>query len=182
MLTRRQLLRTSIAGAAVLSGAGLLVPYLSRRNGPVSAPTDLRILSATEWAVVEAVASRVLAADGPDALPPERAEAGRFADRYLAGLDEALRRDVRALLLLIEYGAGPMSLRPRRFTQLSAVERDAVLHDWETSALALRRQGFQALKTLCLFAYWRLDATWPLLGYTGPLVARPSDAGTEAGR
>jgi hypothetical protein len=182
VITRRQLLRSSVAGAALLTGVGLLVPLVERRGGPADAPSDLKVLSPTEWAVVEAVAARILASDGGEGPDAQAAEAGRFADRYLAGLDAGLRQDVRALLLLIEYGAGPLALRPRRFTRLSAASQDAILRDWEQSALALRRQGFQALKTLCLFAYWRLDGAWPEIGYTGPLVARRGAPADEAGR
>ena len=41
-----------------------------------------------------------------------------------------------------------------------------------TSALALRRLGFQALRNLSLLGWYSQDASWPSIGYAGPLLAR----------
>ncbi len=45
-----------------------------------------------------------------------------------------------------------------------------VLERWSTSRLEIRRQGFQALKGLCMMGYYQQDQTWPALGYEGPLA------------
>jgi len=60
-----------------------------------------------------------------------------------------------------------------RFTRASGEAQDKVLKAWSESRIDLRKQGFAALKGLCMVAYYRHDETWALLGYDGPLVKKP---------
>jgi hypothetical protein len=129
-----------------------------------------RALSAKELVVFSAAARRILAPDGPGAPSPDELEVALFVDGYLAQLDEPLRADVRALLHLFEHTASVTT----RFTQLSATAQDRVLAGWQASRLAVRRQGLQALRTLAFLGYYRDARTWPMLGYTGPMLPKKS--------
>ncbi len=132
---------------------------------------QLRALSPKEFLIFDAVARRVCAPDGPDA-PAVDARVALFADSYVARLPSGIRSDLRALLQLVEHGSWLFRLRGARFTRMTPDEQDATLADWETSRLAVRRQGFQALRTIAFLGYWRDDRAWPLIGYSGPMLPR----------
>lgn len=171
VISRRSFLRTTLVGGAALTGAAIIGRHLSGYSLDGATASRLRALTPKEYLVLSAVARRVLAADGPGAPTADETEAVLFADAYLARLDEGLRSDVRALLHLVEHSASFTA----RFTHLSASAQDEVLAAWQQSRLAVRRQGFQALRTLCFFGYYRDERTWPLLGYSGPMLQREKE-------
>jgi hypothetical protein len=166
-MKRRSFLRTGVLAGVALGGAAVIGKHLSGYSLDPAIAKRLRALSPKEFLVLQAVARRILASDGP-APTADEVEAPFHADAYLAELEAPLRDDVRALMHLFEHTSSVRS----RFTRMSAEEQDATLAAWESSGSALKRRGFQALKTLCLFGYWRDDRTWPLIGYSGPMVKR----------
>jgi len=54
------------------------------------------------------------------------------------------------------------------FTQMTAEQQDAHLRAWQTSRLAVRRTGFQAMKRLCAAIYFGAPETFASAGYPGP--------------
>jgi len=76
------------------------------------------------------------------------------------------------LLRAVEWGPYVFDWRFARFTELDDAGQDASLRGWMTSRLGLRRLGFQALKNLSLLGWYAEEASWPLIGYQGPLIAR----------
>lgn len=160
MISRRRFLRNSLFAAAALGLAGVIGRRLSGYSLDGKTAARLQVLSPKEFLILQAIARRVLAGDGPSA---DEVEAAMHADAYLAHVPEPLVDDVRGLLQLFEH------LHTSRFTHMSPIEQDAVLAAWQKSSLALKRQGFQALRTLCFMGYYRDARTWPLLGYTGPM-------------
>ena len=179
MISRRRFLRTTLVGGLLLGGAATVGRHLSGYHLAPELAGRLKSLTPKEYLIFDAVARRMLAPDGPDAPGAEEVQAALFADGYLARLDEGMQSDVRALLQLVEHGSFLFRPRFSRFTHMSPAEQDATLADWETSRLSVRRQGFQALKTLALLGYWRDDRTWPLIGYTGPMLPERSRAKLE---
>jgi len=171
-MNRRRFLRTTLFGGALLSAAAIVGRHLSGYHLDAATAQKLKALSPKEYLVLSAVARRLLAPDAADAPDPDTLEVALFVDRYLYGLDEGLRSDVRALLHLVEHGSGPFRLGLTRFTHMTTAEQDRTLTDWAESSLTVRRQGFQALKSLALLGYYRHDRTWPLLGYSGPTLKR----------
>jgi hypothetical protein len=162
MLSRRRFLRLSLLGAAVVGVAGVVGRHLSGYSLDEKLQNQLRVLSPKEFLILSAIARRVLAGDGPSA---DEVQAALYADAYLQKVPEALVSDVRGLLHLFEHATSATS----RFTHLSGEEQDQCLRSWQASRLALKRQGFQALRTLCFMGYYRDPRTWPMLGYTGPM-------------
>jgi hypothetical protein len=173
VISRRRFLKRTIGGALLLGGAYVVGRQIGRYSVEEAVARRLEVLSPKEYLVLAAVARRICASDGGTPAMPTSDDTGvaLFVDGYLARLEPHLRSDVKALLQLVEHG-GFFRLRALRFTRMSSEEQDAMLADWETSRLAVRRQGFQALKTMCLLGYWRDDRTWAALGYTGPMVKR----------
>lgn len=172
MISRRRFLRTTLLGGALLGGALGVGRHLTGYSLDEQTKQQLRALSPKELIVLRAVCARILATDASDAPSADDVGAALYIDGYLARLDESLRKDVRALLHLVEHGSVLFRLRGTRFTRMTPEEQDRTLADWAESSLTVRRRGFQALKSLALLGYWRADKTWPLIGYTGPMLPK----------
>lgn len=172
MISRRRFLRNTLLGGALLGTAAVVGRHLSGYHLHPATAAKLRALSPKEYLVLEAIVRRLVATDAADAPSADSVGATLFIDGYLTRIDEGSRSDVRALIQLVEHGSGPFRLGLSRFTHMSPDEQDATLADWESSRLAIRRRGFQALKTMAMLGYWRADAAWPLIGYTGPMLPR----------
>ena len=54
--------------------------------------------------------------------------------------------------------------------------QDASLRAWMTSRLAIRRLAFTGVRNLCMLGYYSQEESWPLIGYAGPLIARPTES------
>jgi hypothetical protein len=165
-------LRTTILGSALLGAAVTVGKHLSGYSLDPELSAKLRVLSPKEFIVLRAAVRRLVAADSADAPDADTLGVAHFIDGYLEKLPGDMRSDFRALLHLLEHGTVIFRLAGSRFTRMSADEQDRTLADWESSRLAVRRQGFQALKTMALLGYWRHDRTWPLIGYSGPMLPK----------
>ena len=74
--------------------------------------------------------------------------------------------------------SGPL----RRFTKLSAEQRETMLQRWSVSAIGLLRKGFGSIKKLTTFFYYgdsdqRGNPNWEAIGYPGPLNEPPTERG-----
>ncbi len=172
MLTRRGFLRAGLAGGLLLGGAAVVGRSLSGYRLDAATAARLQALSPKEYLVMQAVARRIVASDATDAPTADAVDVAGAVDAYVAKLPPPMQREVRALLQLVEHGSALFRGRATRFTHMSADEQDATLRDWQRSSLTVRRRGFQALRTLAFLGYWRDDRTWPLIGYTGPMLPR----------
>ena len=169
---RRRFLKRGLFGGAllVLGGALPFVFRTTRRGGAPRGP--LRLLSADEYAVLAAVAARVVPGDGADGRWP-RAEALDCAgkiDALMATVHPDVGIDFRRLLHLCESGFVGMftAASPQPSTRASATEQDARLEAWRGSRLAVLRSGYQALKRLSDAVYYASPEIYPLIGYPGP--------------
>jgi hypothetical protein len=59
-----------------------------------------------------------------------------------------------------------------QFRNLPLDARRAYLDLWRDSASIIKRQFFDALRSLIMVTTWSMDAAWPSIGYAGPLVPR----------
>ena len=185
--TRRGLFKKTLVAAALLAGAGA-VPLALRKTRLRQAPGKLRFFTPAEYSIWAAMADRVLAQEATAATDehddaakaaleaarrpaaPSAAEidvAGK-ADAFLAPLPESDRKDLKQLLALFDNALFNASLRP--FTRKSAAEQDAQLRGWQTSRLAIKRTGFQAMKRLTCALWFSDPRTYASVGYPGPPV------------
>ena len=170
MLSRRRFLRAGLIGGLLLGGAAVVGRQLSGYHVDEATRRRLRVLSPKEYLILQAVARRILASDGDDAPSADSVEVVLAVDAYLAKLPREVVSDVRALLQLVEHGSSLFS--GSRFTRMSPAAQDATLAEWQRSSLTVRRRGFQALRTLAFLGYWRDERTWPLIGYSGPMLPK----------
>ena len=186
MQTRRALIQKTLWGALLLAAAGAM-PLALRKTRVRETRSPLQFFTPAEYSIWAAVADRILAAEATaasrdplqeepqrDLRAPSAAEldiAGK-ADAFLAPLPKNDAEDLKQLLALFDNAlfsfanGGP----PRPFTQMSAEEQDAQLRDWQTSRLAIKRTGFQAMKRLCCALYFSAPETYASVGYLGPPV------------
>lgn len=168
VVSRRSFLGLVGSGAALGSIASLrALPAAAKQAGAGAFFTD------GERAILTHVVERMLDGGDPAAPAVRATRTIETIDALCAGLDPSATAPLPALLRLVEWGPILFDRRLARFTSLDDAGRDASLHGWMTSGIALRRIGFYALRNLALLGYWSQDETWPLIGYAGPLLRRP---------
>jgi len=176
-LDRRRFLKRGLAGGAILIAAGTL-PFAFRTTSIARRPRGpLRLLSIEEYAVLDAIAARIVPGDQPGKPWPSAYDldcAGKI-DALMATLHPEVGSDFRRLLRLIESGllATFIAGSPRPFTRAAPHEQDARLEAWRRSRLALLRSGYQAVKRLVHAAYYSSPEIYALIGYPGPPVVPP---------
>ena len=166
-MQRRTLLTLGAASAALLLVAGgaaaLLRPGFE--NGALTAPAR---------EVFEAVGSAVL-----DKTLPAEAGAKAVAVQGLLGrinvLVQALpphaQAELSQLLALLASGAGRRTLAGLNlpWADASVADVQRALQEMRLSGFALRQQAYAALHDITAGAYFSDDASWPMLGYPGPM-------------
>jgi hypothetical protein len=177
--TRRGFLRLAGATAAFSALARVpAVPAAAVSPGPGSG----RFFDPDETEILTQVMARMVDTGLPDAPRVRDTDAVACVDGLCGALDPRLTRLIPLLLRAFEYGPILFELRFSRFTRLSEAAQDASLAAWMNSRIALRRSAFLALRNLCFLAWYSQDATWPLIGYAGPLIGAtpPGAAGAKA--
>lgn len=172
METRRTLLKRGLLGTALLAlGSGVTLAF--RHSKLVDLPPEgLLVLGKKEYAVVDAIARRVLSpASGAPTVDDLRI--AFTCDRILALTDETSQVEMRQLLELFENALTGFLFggRVTPFTRLDPERQDAVLDEWRRSNVELRRTGYLAVRSLVVSAYYGDPRTWPSVGYPGPPAA-----------
>jgi hypothetical protein len=167
--TRRGFLRLA-GGTAALAGLAQLRALPAGAAQVVAG--EARFFAPREREVLTVIVERMVDTGEPGA--PAVRDTGTIdtIDRLCRTLDPALTAPLPALVRLVEWGPLLFDARLARFSSLDHDARDAHLRGWMTSRIGLRRLGFLALRNLSLLGYWSQDATWPLIGYQGPLIGR----------
>jgi hypothetical protein len=171
------LLRTSRRGFLGLAGASASLAALSRLRPTAAsaapsgaAPDEAPFFDARATGILTAIVERMVDTGEPGAPPVRSTRTIETIDRLCGGLDPALTDPLPLALQLVEWGPYVFDWKLARFTALAPADQDASLEGWRTSRFATRRLAFYALRNLALFGYWSQDATWPLIGYGGPLL------------
>ena len=151
-----------IAAGAVVGGASIAALRSTGYSIPREIAQKLVVLSPWQYVVIDAFGRRM--------LDPESADVAAFADGYFVGLADADRRDLLAFVAYVEHLAPLAAGHTKRFSSLGPDAQDEVLESLEQSSIDLLRGGFQALKAVAMMAYYRRPASWPALGYGGPVV------------
>ncbi|MCK6525683.1 gluconate 2-dehydrogenase subunit 3 family protein [Myxococcota bacterium] len=166
-LSRRSALGLGLGGLAALSIGGIGVSL--SRTAPRSPRAPLQALDERQFAVLAAVADRIVPGDHRfpsawDLWVPEKIDAN------LGKAEPGLAVELGMGLLLLENAVAALLLdgRPATFTRLDAEAQDETLKRWQSSSLTLRRTIYKALNGLCTATYWSSPEIWRLVGYPGP--------------
>jgi hypothetical protein len=167
--SRRTLLKRGVLGGALLAagGAGFLALRGGKRVPPP--PDGLRVFSEAEFAVLDALAHR-LVAPLPGWPTVEEVGVARAVDRIAERVEPSAQVELKQLLGLFDNALAGFVFggRTEPFTALDGAAQDRVLEEWRDSRVALRRTGYNALRTLVLAGYYQSPLTWKPIGYPGP--------------
>lgn len=171
MQSRRHFLKRGLIGGALLaSGAVGLGLWPTRR---AHAPRrELQVIDERQFAVLAAVAARIVQAPGADPI-----DIAHRVDAFCACGSLEARRDLGRLLRLLDNGLAGLLLdgQLRPFTAASPGEQDARLQAWRDSRIAVRRSGYQVLRKLTTGAHYSSPTTWASVGYPGPpTISQPA--------
>lgn len=166
--------RTTRRGFLGLAATGAALAALARLPAALAQATEPRrtFFSAHEREILTQVVERMVATDDPRAPAVRDTRGVDVIEGICAGLDPEVSGVLPFLLRVVELGPLLFDFRFKRFSKMSAAERDESLRAWMTSRLALRRRAFYALRNLAHLGYYSQEETWPLLGYGGPLIGR----------
>ncbi|QNM95033.1 hypothetical protein [Chitinimonas koreensis] len=174
MLTRRQLLKTGLAGAALLGVARLAY-------GPIVPDGQYAVPEVARFKVLDAESRTALAAIGrvmlKGALPQGKAEFDaalqavvQGCDTAISGLPGTVQDEVKELLSILNgrlsrrWLVGVMS----PWDQAGDDEIAHFLSRWRYSSLSLLRSGYQALHQIVFAAWYGNPQSWVGIGYDGP--------------
>jgi hypothetical protein len=172
-LSRRSFLRLTAFSTAMLALSRLRVAPALAAAPMAEAAGTLRVLSASDAAILTAIAECIVDTGDPSMPALRDTAAIETIDTSLLYLDADVRQQLHWALLLFEYGPILFDFRFSRFTGLDPSQRDAHLRGWEESRFLTRRLAFRAVKNLSLLGYYSQDATWKGIHYAGPWVPRP---------
>jgi hypothetical protein len=128
----------------------------------------LQFFSAEEYRTVERLA-QVMLPGSPGAPSASELEVARQADRLLGGADPVRQEQLHQVLALFE-DVPIVAGKWQPFTRQDVAGAQEYLRAWQTSRIALLRQGFNGLKRLAAGIYFADPRSWEAIGYEGAWV------------
>lgn len=168
-MQRRTLLKLGLGGTALLTVAGGTAVMLQEK------PLHAGKLSLRAQQLFHAVSASVLDGALP-VQPPARTAALQSQlyrlDTLLAGLPKTTQGELSQLLALLLTAPGRVLLAglTTDWAVASIPQVQQCLESMRQSRLAVRQQAYHALRDLTNAAYYADPASWPLLGYPGPMA------------
>ena len=171
MLTRRQFVKTGLAGSALLALAYMLHRPVDRFAKRVL--VDGFPLESSLRLVVTALAPVMLAGAMPKDEAARRAAIQHAADavaKAATTLGASAQREVAELFALLALPATRIAVAGVRsaWTEAGEAEVRAFLDEWRRSRIDLLKSGYLALHDLILGAWYADGSTWAEIGYPGP--------------
>lgn len=158
--------RAFVTGAA--SAAALAMAACSPAIPP---STEYRHLAGDEHRLFVKLLPVFLPVEGTGLVPPLAVPTLANIDAMFGRFPAKLRGDLGLGLKLFDWGAFVVGWHFKRFVSLDAGAARAYCARWE-SGNTVQRGVFGALKQIIYVSYWREPATWPPIGYEGPVTAR----------
>jgi hypothetical protein len=169
MSSRRQLLKTGVAGSLLLLGAG----FLARPEADAAGDTvaGLHFLSGGDSVLLAAIAPVMLGLQ-LDKASLQSVVAG--VDRAVSGLPMLVQGEVRQLLDLLanRWGRHYLAGVKSPWAKADQAELAAFLDDWRQSRFTLLRSGYQALHGLINAAWYAHPQSFAALAYAVPPQGR----------
>ncbi|MDP3536402.1 MAG: gluconate 2-dehydrogenase subunit 3 family protein [Halomonas sp.] len=167
-LSRRDFLKAA-GGLAMV--ASMSTGLLGAAQALADMPTEIRVMSTSEYAVMHRLMEVALPTAGTSLVPPtslpvmqtlDAALLEKMAPHLLAGLKEGIAY----------FNDGPREEYDKPFVELTDAEAVAFCDAWADSDEIPQRALAMGLKKLVGLAYWAHPPTWEPLGYGGPVTER----------
>ncbi|MFT7519210.1 MAG: hypothetical protein ACI9MC_001350 [Kiritimatiellia bacterium] len=168
-LSRRTFLSLAIAGATLVAAGGAMATLALQPTVPRSPKTDLKVLSAQQYAIFLAVAERMIVpAEGAPSVVEANVVEG--IDAVLATMPKRIVDELGTGLWLLENALTGAALDGRitTFSGSAKEEQDRVLMAWSKSSLNIQNLIYRGLHQLIVAVYWSDPRTNACLGYDGP--------------
>ena len=166
LLTRRRLLKGTIGVAATLAGTASGLVALRGWAPPVA---GLRCLSRFEYRTVALLATALFPDGGAFAIGASKLDLAKRFDDWLADEPDEIQSELKAALLLFEYGPVIFERRLVTFSHLDANARLAHFESWATSDTLVRRKVALGLRKFLSLVFYDEPEVWPSIGYAGPM-------------
>ncbi len=171
MLTRRQFIKTGIAGGLLLAAVALLQKPLDRAGKQALVagnPLDPSLRT-----VVWAIAPVILQGAFPTADPDRAAALERITKGValaVGALSAASQKEVAELFALLAFAPTRIAVAgvSASWEQASVADIEKFLRSWQESGVDLLKSGYQALHDLVFGAWYADSASWVAIGYAGP--------------
>lgn len=160
-LSRRRLLKAAGVGGLLLAGGGWVFATL-RGFGPPKA--GLRVFDFIEYAVVQALCEAQFPGPPDDVYSAADVKLPEFVDLYVSGLYDDTQTLFRMLIRTLNLST--VLSHGRTFRSLDLAQRQAVLREWGTSDLRVRRAGYQSLCFATHLGYYEDERVRAALGLT----------------
>lgn len=161
-LSRRAFLTAAASGAVL--GLAACTPA-------APAPSGFKHLSGDEHTLFVKLLPIFLPTESTGLVAPTEVPTLANIDGFFGRFPAELRRNLGLGLKLFDWGALVVGWHFKRFVALDAAAAVAYCARWE-SGNTVQRGVFGALKQIIYVSYWREPATWPAIGYEGPVTAR----------
>ncbi len=163
-LSRRRLIFTGVAGAAVLVAARWLQP---------SHDVAATALSSGAADVLRAIIPALLDGALPDDATERRAaidDTLRAVGIAIAGLPPAAREELSSLFALLAFAPVRVAFADvgAGWREVSVTTTNAFLIRLQKSRWSVKRTAYDALHQLTFAAWYASPRTWPSIGYPGP--------------
>lgn len=171
MLTRRQFIKTGIAGGLLLAAAAFFQRPLDRAGKQALVAGNP--LDPSLRAVIPAIAPVIL----QGAFPAGGAQRSAALERITRGvalavgaLSAASQKEVAELFALLAFAPTRVAVAgvTASWDQAGAADIEGFLRRWQHSRLNLLKSGYQALHDLVLGAWYADPQSWAAIGYAGP--------------
>jgi hypothetical protein len=164
-LSRRRFLK-AVGGVVAL---GVLPTACTDLPGPLQVPgsLQLKVLAPWEYAVLNAVASRVLGPHAAELIKAGEVNPAAFIDDAFSRIDPQVPDAVRPAIALIEYAPWPVLPKWGRFTRVFEDAQDRALASLETSRFPLFNLAHGGLKLLTAASFYSARASAKITGYDG---------------
>ena len=168
-MNRRQLIKLSLGGAAVVAAAGGVLRVFSGGYRSLLMAGEVPIaLSVKEWVVLKAAVAAMLPAE--DGFPAGLSlGVPQKIDEEVWAADPGIRDDFKNGLQVLEHatlGFGHF----QRFSALEGAARREYLERMMNSDNGVLRQVAFAVKELVHLVYYAQPEVWAVMGYDGPFV------------
>lgn len=178
--TRRTLLKVLGVGGLLVAG-GTWVWRTVGRFGPPAA--GRMVFDQSEFAILQKACEAYFPGRPEWPFSADEVQTAEFVDTYAGNLYPDVQLLFRVLLRTLNVT--PVPTRGRSFYWLPLEARQAVLQEWRTSELRVRRAGYQSLSFAIKLGYFEDDRVRAAAGFTAgcnvPTDARPPGLGARHG-
>ena len=173
MLSRRQFLKTGVAGAAALIAIRLIYGPFANNAKPIADDYRFTFLNDDQRTLLAAIAPVILAGVLPNVGPAhDKAlrDVMRGLDLTISGFLPQVQNEVKQLFDLLTFPptrrlvAGVSS----PWAEAAHEEIEGFLNRWAKSQINLLQTAYQALRQLIIAAWYGNPDSWTHIGYSGP--------------